>query len=56
VIQAEVFNVGDRVRLRDIESRRGRTIYLVEATTSMFGRSLGPWWATHDDLQPAEDR
>jgi hypothetical protein len=64
VIQAELFNVGDRVRpydssetliVRDVEIRRGRTLYLVEEPTSMFGRSLGAWWATHDELQPARE-
>ena len=64
MIQAELFNVGDRVRpydssetliIRDVEIRRGQTIYLVEEPTSRFGKSLGAWWATHDELQPATD-
>jgi hypothetical protein len=65
VIQAELFNVGDHVRthdsnellvVRDLAIHRGRTSYLVEEPTSMFGRSVGTWWATHDELQLAEDR
>ena len=63
MIQADLFNVGDQARtydsdallvIRDVEIRRGRTTYLVEETGSMFGKSLGAWWATHDELQPAE--
>jgi len=64
MIQAEMFNIGERVRsydssetlvIRDVEIRRGQTLYLVEEPASMFGKSVGAWWATHDELQPAED-
>ena len=64
MIQAELFNVGDRVRpydsnetlvIRDVELYQGRTTYLVEEPASMFGRSLGAWWATQEELQPAKN-
>jgi hypothetical protein len=63
VIQTEVFHVGDRVRpydsgetliIRDVELYHGVPTYLVEEPTSMLGKSLGAWWATHDELQLAE--
>ena len=65
MIQTEVFHVGDRVRsydsretliIRDVELYHRVPTYLVEEPTSMLGEVSRAWWATHDELQPAEQR
>jgi hypothetical protein len=64
VIQAESFNVGDQVRtfdsddpliVRSVTIRHGRTWYRVEHLGVPWDNARGTWWASHNELQPAEE-
>jgi hypothetical protein len=64
MIQAELFNVGDLVRthdsgdfftIRDIEIHGGSTRYRMESLGAPWDDAVSTWWASHDELQPAEN-
>jgi hypothetical protein len=70
MIQAELFNVGDLVRthdsdysddsgdlftIRNIEIHGGSTRYRLESLGAPWDDAVSTRWASHDELQPAEN-